>query len=445
MTSQDDLALLKQMHERGELSDEQYDTLRRHVLWGTPLPQLPEEPPPAEPPPTAWPPRPRMAEPGASHRASAQRGPAEPRPGVPRSDGASVAGRGPGGGHRSGERSAPPSSGWPTSRPAPASGWATPPPAPRRGPTGHPSGPQPAVDRQPTIDRQPAVDDPTQELRLLARWESSGGPSGDTADPAGTTADGGRAGRRRNAGKEATADRTAVDKPARKPNTKAGRRTDPKAGRGVDLKSDRKGSSKRDRKTDRAPAGRSPVASVTGEPPGPNSASAAPALPTAPVPRRRRRRQRTAVAVTSAVLALILVAAGVWWFTLRSTGVKPAAYAHSVCADVRDWRQAISNRGSAMAATLAKHSDMPSTRAAVASYYSDVADRTNQLRVDVDAAGRPLPHPAAEPAGRGRHRGGQRHPCVGPPGHWRPEPAACRLRRGPGLRPVHRLTAARAA
>ena len=46
MTSQDDLALLKQMHERGELSDEQYDTLRRHVLWGTPLPQLPDEPTP---------------------------------------------------------------------------------------------------------------------------------------------------------------------------------------------------------------------------------------------------------------------------------------------------------------------------------------------------------------------------------------------------------------
>ena len=29
MTSQDDLALLKQMYQRGEISDEQYDVLRR--------------------------------------------------------------------------------------------------------------------------------------------------------------------------------------------------------------------------------------------------------------------------------------------------------------------------------------------------------------------------------------------------------------------------------
>jgi hypothetical protein len=40
MTSQDGLALLKQMHQRGEITDEQYDTLRRHVLWGTPLPEF---------------------------------------------------------------------------------------------------------------------------------------------------------------------------------------------------------------------------------------------------------------------------------------------------------------------------------------------------------------------------------------------------------------------
>ena len=45
MASQDDLALLKQMYQRGEISDEQYDVLRRHVLWGTPLPQLIDEVP----------------------------------------------------------------------------------------------------------------------------------------------------------------------------------------------------------------------------------------------------------------------------------------------------------------------------------------------------------------------------------------------------------------
>ena len=53
MTSQDGLALLKQMHQRGEITDEQYDTLRRHVLWGTPVPQLGDDVPaprsPADP------------------------------------------------------------------------------------------------------------------------------------------------------------------------------------------------------------------------------------------------------------------------------------------------------------------------------------------------------------------------------------------------------------
>ncbi|MFL6129285.1 MAG: SHOCT domain-containing protein [Mycobacteriales bacterium] len=51
MTSQDDLTLLKRMYQRGEISDEQYDVLRRHVLWGTPLPQLiGEVPAPPVPP-----------------------------------------------------------------------------------------------------------------------------------------------------------------------------------------------------------------------------------------------------------------------------------------------------------------------------------------------------------------------------------------------------------
>ena len=46
MTSQDGLAQLRQMHERGEITDEQYDALRRHVLWGTPLPDLEDVPSP---------------------------------------------------------------------------------------------------------------------------------------------------------------------------------------------------------------------------------------------------------------------------------------------------------------------------------------------------------------------------------------------------------------
>jgi hypothetical protein len=53
MSSQDDLTLLKEMYQRGEISDSEYDTLRRHVLWGTPLPELIDEPTMVTPPPAA--------------------------------------------------------------------------------------------------------------------------------------------------------------------------------------------------------------------------------------------------------------------------------------------------------------------------------------------------------------------------------------------------------
>jgi len=78
MTSQDDLALLKQMYQRGEISDEQYDVLRRHVLWGTPLPLLMDdvpgprqEPPPAVPAPRADPDVPTYATPQAPRYSAA--------------------------------------------------------------------------------------------------------------------------------------------------------------------------------------------------------------------------------------------------------------------------------------------------------------------------------------------------------------------------------------
>ena len=75
MASQDDLTLLKQMYQRGEISDEQYDVLRRHVLWGTPLPQLIDEVPAPRARPPVPAPRapavsapPRAAPPSASRR-----------------------------------------------------------------------------------------------------------------------------------------------------------------------------------------------------------------------------------------------------------------------------------------------------------------------------------------------------------------------------------------
>jgi hypothetical protein len=40
--SDDDIVQLKRMRDQGEISDAQYEVLRRHVLWGTPLPEAME-------------------------------------------------------------------------------------------------------------------------------------------------------------------------------------------------------------------------------------------------------------------------------------------------------------------------------------------------------------------------------------------------------------------
>jgi Short C-terminal domain len=79
MASQDDLALLKQMYQRGEITDDEYDTLRRHVLWGTPLPQLVDEPP-AGPGPAPQPTRPPQRPPQRPAQRPAPRQPTAPPP-----------------------------------------------------------------------------------------------------------------------------------------------------------------------------------------------------------------------------------------------------------------------------------------------------------------------------------------------------------------------------
>jgi hypothetical protein len=169
MTSQDDLTLLKQMYQRGEITDEEYDVLRRHVLWGTPLPELMDEPPaagrPAPPPArTPVPPPPRgaggpPAGPPAG-RPAGGRDPAGPPSG--RTPAGPPGGRGPGGpptgrvparppagrdpgGPPSGRTPAVPPAGRdpggpPTGRPRAA-------PLPERDPAGPPSGRTPAIPR----------------------------------------------------------------------------------------------------------------------------------------------------------------------------------------------------------------------------------------------------------------------------------------------------------
>lgn len=39
----DDISMLNRLRKDGEITEDQYETLRRHVLWGTPLPELLEE------------------------------------------------------------------------------------------------------------------------------------------------------------------------------------------------------------------------------------------------------------------------------------------------------------------------------------------------------------------------------------------------------------------
>jgi hypothetical protein len=113
---------------------------------------------------------------------------------------------------------------------------------------------------------------------------------------------------------------------------------------------------------------------------------AVPDLPDRPQSRRRRGRGRLA-AVTSLLLALGLVAAGVWWFALRETGVDAPTYARSVCGSVRDWQQGVDASSSALVKSIPREEDRSTVRTAVEKYYTDLAARTDGLRGAVVGAG----------------------------------------------------------
>jgi hypothetical protein len=211
MTSQDDLALLKRMYQRGEITDEQYDVLRRHVLWGTPLPQLVDEPPQVPKP---------LGPPVALPRRQAPGAPVEP---------------------------------------------------PRRPPRG-----------APLMERPPLTE------------------------------------------------------PARRP---------------------------------------------------PAPAAPPPAAP--PPPRRRRRAPGVALVIASLVVAIGLAGVGVWWFVFRATGVEPAAYAQSVCSNVRDWQRVVDGRTATLTTSVARSTDPRAVRNEVAGYYTDLAERTDELQHSLGAIGDP--------------------------------------------------------
>jgi hypothetical protein len=102
---------------------------------------------------------------------------------------------------------------------------------------------------------------------------------------------------------------------------------------------------------------------------------------------KRRRAPRLVAIGTSMVLALALVAAGVWWFVFREPGVPPADYAKAVCSSVRDWQQGVDGRSAALTSSISQQDDREAIRSAVRAYYGDLADRTDGLRTAVTGAG----------------------------------------------------------
>ena len=526
MASQDDLTLLKQMYQRGEISDEQYDVLRRHVLWGTPLPQLIDEvPAPRAPAPPVSAPRapavsapPRAGQPRAAPPRAAPSAPPAARlrrlrrlrrllrllrlsgdvgGGSVRRVGRIRAGRpadravaaghrlraGAGPGALSGAgiagRAAASRAGVVGRAAAPRAGVvgrAAPRGTPRRrgpGRSGPPSRRSPAALGLPPGRRAAHGDArpgrlPTpglprgrraahgDSLRRLFTLGLSSGRRAAQADP--------RSGRLPTPGLP-RGRRAAHGDSLRRLFTlglSSGRRAaqvDPRSGRlpAPGLPRGRRAAQCEPPRlrptsghTGRGDRPSAPAAYRSGggrpqpdrgdayhrldEPPAPSGAYRGEAEPTSPyrpdgetpglgrgasarhpelapehsevadpAPRRRRReaadpsdrpppapkrRGRGLFAVlTSVLLALALIAAGVWWFALRETGVDAQTYARSICGSVRDWQRGVDAASSALVKTIPREQDRTKVRTAVQRYYTDLATRTDGLRGAIDAAG----------------------------------------------------------
>ena len=424
MTSQDDLALLKQMYQRGEISDEQYDVLRRHVLWGTPLPQLMDEVPSPRretPPAAVTPPAPR-ADPDAPAFAADRYG--SPAPGARQSHGSAApssrrsrreaadAADSPGpppGGHPGPGRPAGPASTGPI-RPAgsygppPANGYGPPPTTPRPadgyGPP--PTGPRPATPATgygpPPADGYgpPPVDGygspPVDGYRQPPAAGSGPPPGNPPADgygppPGNPPGDGYVEPRSRRARREAAERSAPPAEPYRPiaPGDYSPSAYLPPTGRPVtapppdhsrppgDLPTYPPDDELRPRRARRE----------ADTPDEPRREKRAGATRATDQPVRARRRRSVVAVLTSVVLALALAAGGVWWFTLRQVGVLPADYAKSICGSVRDWQQSVDSSNSTLVTTIAREQDRTAVRTAVSAFYTTIAGRTDQLRTTI--------------------------------------------------------------
>ena len=353
MTSRDGLALLRQMHERGEITDEQYDALRRHVLWGTPLPDLEDVPSPrsgADPvggyvpgAATVGPDRSRYAgPPGHPVGPSEATGPA-PRRYASRRE------------RREAEEAR-------AHHPAPPAHH----PPPDYPPRNYAPRDFPAPDYPLPTDRPPSDPPPPgfQPRDYPPAAESTGPrpPVGGLAPP--------RRHRRREeaSAPETTASPAPTDQPSSRRHRRPEQAAPPDEFATLPTRRPAESEPEPDRPRRRADETAGRVAEKAG---------------------KRRPRRRSVVAVlTSVVLALALAAGGVYWFELRRQGVPPTAYARQACGTVRDWQQAVDSSNATLIGQISREQNKATIRSDVTAYYTTVAGRTDQLRVAILDLGR---------------------------------------------------------
>ena len=392
MTSQDGLALLKQMHQRGEITDEQYDTLRRHVLWGTPLPASLD----AVPPPRSG------ADPSGGYvPGSATIGPARfPGP--------------PGYPDPRGRLPEEPAAGYPSRYPAQPPGQ-----APRRYASRR--------ERREAEQAQAAAAHPAAAVHPPAVHPEAVHPAAahpaahtDAAHPAAHPEAAHPEAAHREAAYLPPAARTGPLPPVREAPPRRHRRdgTDPTP---LDRPLPDSPPPERERRWPDGPPparrhrhappeevaprrGRRPTEPAPGYVPpdeaGPGRTGAEPephrrrrqpvetgkrqrGEPAAGKRKRRPRRRSVVAVLTSVVLALALAAGGVYWFELRRQGLAPPAYARQACGAVRDWQQGVDSSNARLVNQISRQQNKTTIRADVTAYYTTIAGRTDQLRVAI--------------------------------------------------------------
>ena len=336
MTSQDDIALLRAMRERDEITDDQYTALRRYVLWGTPLPpELRSHPLSARlgsPSPDSHPGPPPRSVPGP---APANRWSHQDRS-EPRREPDRYPGRGPG-----------------RLPPAGADGWY------RDGP--HPEPPS----RPDHVDR--AFEPPVRHESRPPAGTFRAGEISDTRYPVQRPLD-------RQPPDRRPPGRQLPDRRSDQPFDPAPRSAVP--GKELELRAPS------------VPAERTPTQIRLQEP---TSRPARPAITSArrrPPPAPGRRRRQFTVLV-SAVLVLALVGAGVWWFALRVSPVQPDVYAQRVCTTVGQWQGQMASAREQLVATIDGKDPPQKMRDRMVAFYQDAEERTARLSVSLAKIGPP--------------------------------------------------------